>query len=80
MKKFFTLVLGMMMAVCAYLSLLQLRILMCYVIVPKSVSGISSPVVKAQKVDAPRYNMAGQQVSKSYKGVVIQNGRKYLQK
>lgn len=33
-----------------------------YVIVPKSVSGISSAVVEAQKADAPRYNMAGQQV------------------
>ena len=30
--------------------------------------------------DAPMYNLAGQRVSKSYKGVVIQNGKKMLNK
>lgn len=30
--------------------------------------------------DAPMYNLAGQRVSKSYKGVVIQNGKKYIVK
>lgn len=30
--------------------------------------------------DAPMYNMAGQRVSESYKGVVIQNGKKYIRK
>ncbi|MBR1808894.1 MAG: hypothetical protein IJ776_05870 [Paludibacteraceae bacterium] len=29
-------------------------------------------------VNAPMYNVLGSQVDKSYKGVVIQNGRKYL--
>lgn len=28
--------------------------------------------------NAPMYNLAGQRVSKSYKGVVIQNGKKYI--
>lgn len=51
-----------------------------YVIVPKGTSGISSTfITEAKKADAPRYNMAGQMVGKSYKGVVIQNGRKYMQ-
>lgn len=51
-----------------------------YVIVPKGTSGISSTfITEAQKADAPRYNMAGQMVGKSYKGVVIQSGRKYMQ-
>jgi len=31
-------------------------------------------------VDAPRYNLAGQRVDDSYKGIVIQGGRKYLVK
>ena len=26
------------------------------------------------------YNLAGQQVSKNYKGVVVKNGRKFIQK
>lgn len=30
--------------------------------------------------DAPMYNLAGQKVTKSYKGVVIQNGKKYINK
>ena len=30
--------------------------------------------------DAPMYNLAGQRVNKSYKGVVIQNGKKYMNK
>lgn len=38
--------------------------------------------VKAQTIDmnAPIYNLSGQMVDKSYKGVVIQNGRKMIQK
>ena len=35
-----------------------------------------APVAKNAKV----YNLAGQQVSASYKGVVIKNGKKYVQK
>jgi hypothetical protein len=36
--------------------------------------------VKATKNDGAIYNLAGQKVSASYKGVVIKNGKKYLQK
>lgn len=44
-------------------------------------TNISSAVV-APKVNAnaPIYNLAGQKVNKSYKGVVIQNGKKFVQK
>lgn len=35
---------------------------------------------KAADKNAPIFNLAGQRVSKAYKGVVIQNGRKFLQK
>lgn len=34
----------------------------------------------AENADAPMYNLAGQKVDKSYKGVVIQNGRKIFNK
>lgn len=43
-------------------------------------AGISHIVTPTANANAPIYNLAGQRVSKTYKGVVIQNGRKYLQK
>jgi hypothetical protein len=44
-------------------------------------SGVET--IKVEKVwnaDAPMYNLSGQQVDKSYKGIVIQNGRKFVNK
>jgi len=42
-------------------------------------AGIST--VKADaNVNAPAYNLAGQQVSKDFKGVVVKNGKKMIQK
>ena len=41
-------------------------------------TGINS--VKAAAIDGAIYNLAGQKVNASYKGVVIQNGKKFLQK
>ena len=35
--------------------------------------------VKAAKADGAIYNLAGQKVNASYKGVVIKNGKKYIQ-
>lgn len=44
-------------------------------------TGISSTVVASKEnTNAPIYNLAGQKVNKSYKGVVIQNGKKFVQK
>ena len=40
-------------------------------------TGISS-IEAAAKNDGKTYNMAGQQVSGSYKGIVIKNGKKYV--
>lgn len=37
-------------------------------------------VVKAETANAPVYNLAGQQVDGSYKGIVIKNGKKVIQK
>lgn len=45
--------------------------------VPTGISAVKTSPVKA---DGVRYNLAGQKVDKSYKGLVIKNGRKYIQK
>ena len=37
-------------------------------------------VVKAAQAEAPLYNLAGQRVDANYKGVVIKNGQKMIQK
>lgn len=47
----------------------------------KTSSGINNTAIApVQNENAPLYNLAGQRVSKSYKGVVIQNGKKFLNK
>lgn len=42
-------------------------------------TGISNATVTLATQDANIYNLAGQQVDASYKGVVIKNGKKYVQ-
>lgn len=47
----------------------------------KTPTGVNHTFVAPKaNVNAPIYNLAGQQVSKAYKGVVIQNGKKFVQK
>ena len=46
---------------------------------PAEPTGIDA-VKTTQNENAPIYNLAGQRVSASYKGVVIQNGRKFINK
>lgn len=48
------------------------------VIATTGISSIHTPT--AINANAPIYNVAGQQVNKSYKGIVIQNGKKFIQK
>lgn len=44
-------------------------------------TGIETPVViDAEGENAPTYNLSGQRVSKSYKGIVIKNGKKIIRK
>ena len=43
-------------------------------------SGVESIVVNAQPANNAIYNMAGQQVSQGFKGLVIKNGKKMVQK
>lgn len=44
-----------------------------------SSTGISNAVVAPQAKESKIYNLAGQQVGKSYKGIVIKNGKKVIQ-
>lgn len=44
-----------------------------------AIEGIKAEA-KTLNVNAPMYNLAGQMVNKSYKGVVIQNGKKFINK
>ena len=44
------------------------------------VNGINTIKVAEQNANAPMYNLSGQLVDKSYKGIVIQNGRKFVNK
>ena len=46
----------------------------------KNAEGIEERVSIMNNVNAPVYNLAGVRVGKDYKGIVIQNGRKYIQK
>lgn len=48
---------------------------------PATSTGISSAAIApAKNVDTRVFNLAGQQVDKAYKGIVIKNGKKYVQK
>lgn len=44
------------------------------------VTGINDVVTAKADADAPLYNLAGQRVGADYKGVVLQNGKKFVQK
>ena len=46
--------------------------------VPATSTGISSVNAAAAKKAGKTYNLAGQQVSDSYKGLIIKNGKKYV--
>ena len=48
-----------------------------------SINGVASGVDNItvdKNVDAPAYNVAGQRVNDAYKGIVVKNGKKYLNK
>ena len=48
--------------------------------VTTTTSGINAPMVEEVDENAPVYNLAGQRVSKDTKGILIQNGRKFINK
>ena len=43
-------------------------------------TGIKEVENRKEDANAPLYNLAGQRVGKDYKGVVIKNGQKYIQR
>ena len=43
-------------------------------------TGISSPIIYNKRMDGKWYNLAGQQVDQNYKGIVIVNGKKFVNK
>ncbi len=47
---------------------------------PSGVEVITSKTNNTWNANAPMYNLSGQQVDRSYKGIVIQNGRKLVNK
>ena len=48
--------------------------------VKDATSGINNATAAALDVNAPIYNLAGQRVSKATKGILIQNGKKFVNK
>ena len=48
--------------------------------VTSSTTAINGIEATAEEANTPIYNLSGQKVTKSYKGVVIKNGKKYMQK
>lgn len=51
-----------------------------YYFAPGGETAISTVKTAEQNANAPIYNLAGQKVDKGFKGVVIQNGKKMIQK
>ncbi len=51
-----------------------------FVFTPSDASGISDVTVSGNSQKAVRYNISGQKVDASYKGLVIENGKKFVQK
>ena len=43
-------------------------------------TGIKEVENRKEDANVPLYNLAGQRVGKDYKGVVIKNGQKYIQR
>jgi alpha-amylase len=47
-------------------------------LVATGINDVKVPTLQAFDINAPKYNIAGQRVSKTYKGIYIQNGKKYI--
>lgn len=45
-----------------------------------STNGIDDPTIEIGEEDVPLFNLAGQRVGKDYKGIVVKNGKKYVNK
>ena len=58
----------------------QVRVKKITVTLKNDPIGINEVSNGAVNESAPIYNLAGQRVSKDYKGVVVQNGKKFIKK
>ena len=47
-------------------------------LVATGISDMKMPTKQEVNQNAPRYNLGGQRVDKDYKGIYIQNGKKYI--
>lgn len=52
----------------------------CYLVAINPTTGINNVTATKLNVNAPMYNLAGQKVNNNYKGVVIQNGKRFIVK
>lgn len=50
------------------------------VVFDDNTTGINSVATGNSSADAPAYNLAGQRVDKAYKGIVVENGKKYIRR
>ncbi len=56
----------------------QVRVKSATITLKDDPTGIENVAAAADNEDAPIYNLAGQRVSKDYKGVVVRNGKKFV--
>ena len=58
----------------------QVRVKKITITLKDTSAGINEVTNKKLNENAPIYNLAGQRVGKDYKGVVVQNGKKFIKK
>lgn len=56
------------------------KIMLCGLAFDTNGAGISNAVAEKANVNAPIYNLAGQRVNANFKGIAIQNGKKFVVK
>ena len=56
------------------------KIMLCGLAFDAGETGINNAVAEKANVNAPIYNLAGQRVNNSFKGIAIQNGKKFVVK
>ncbi len=54
------------------------KIMLCGLTFETGETGINNAVAEKANANAPIYNLAGQRVSSSFKGIAIQNGKKFV--
>lgn len=65
---------------CVYTELQDIAVLPMLYQLDETPTGINAATVKTINENAPVYNLAGQRVSKNAKGILIQNGKKFIRK